>query len=80
MQDAYLQGRELHELKEVAKKSREQGMISFDQSALRAGHERKQDPTYETPLRNAGLSLGDLRLPIKLHNKRGGANRPVCRR
>jgi len=56
---------EIHELKEVIKKSREQGMISFDQ-ALFDLHESGKI-TYEDALRNAD-SLNDLRLMIKLHS------------
>ncbi|MFJ4289263.1 PilT/PilU family type 4a pilus ATPase [Cupriavidus sp. NPDC089707] len=58
---------EIHELKEVIKKSREQGMISFDQALFDLYEEGKI--TYEDALRNAD-SLNDLRLMIKLHSAR----------
>lgn len=60
---------EVHELKEVMKKSREQGMVSFDQALFELYEADKI--TYEDALRNAD-SLNDLRLQIKLHSKRGG--------
>jgi len=56
---------EIHELKEVIKKSREQGMVSFDQALFDLYEEGKI--TYEDALRNAD-SLNDLRLMIKLHS------------
>ena len=56
---------EIHELKEVIKKSREQGMISFDQALFELYEQGKI--TYEDALRNAD-SLNDLRLMIKLHS------------
>ncbi|KFL20819.1 twitching motility family protein [Ralstonia pickettii] len=68
VQDLIFKG-EVHELKEVMKKSREQGMISFDQALFDLYEENKI--TYEDALRNAD-SLNDLRLQIKLHSKRGG--------
>ncbi|AOZ00740.1 type IV pili twitching motility protein PilT [Cupriavidus sp. USMAHM13] len=58
---------EIHELKEVIKKSREQGMISFDQALFDLYEEDKI--SYEDALRNAD-SLNDLRLMIKLHSTR----------
>jgi len=58
---------EIHELKEVIKKSREQGMISFDQALFDLYESGKI--TYEDALRNAD-SLNDLRLMIKLHGTR----------
>lgn len=58
---------EIHELKEVIKKSREQGMISFDQALFELYETEKI--TYEDALKNAD-SLNDLRLMIKLHSKR----------
>ncbi len=60
---------EVHELKEVMKKSREQGMVTFDQALFELYEADKI--TYEDALRNAD-SLNDLRLQIKLHGKRGG--------
>lgn len=57
---------EVHEIKEVMKKSREIGMQTFDQALFdhfEAGH-----ITYEDALRNAD-SVNDLRLQIKLHGK-----------
>ena len=58
---------EIHELKEVIKKSREQGMISFDQALFELYEAEKI--TYEDALKNAD-SLNDLRLMIKLHSAR----------
>ncbi|MNS97043.1 Twitching mobility protein [compost metagenome] len=58
---------EIHELKEVIKKSREQGMISFDQALFELYEEEKI--AYEDALKNAD-SLNDLRLMIKLHSAR----------
>ncbi|MFO4818238.1 type IV pili twitching motility protein PilT, partial [Salmonella enterica subsp. enterica serovar Rissen] len=63
VQDLIFKG-EVHELKEVMKKSREQGMISFDQALFELYEQNKI--TYEDALRNAD-SLNDLRLQIKLH-------------
>jgi twitching motility protein PilU len=57
---------EVHEIKEIMKKSRELGMQTFDQ-ALFDLYEAGQI-TYEDALRNAD-SLNDLRLQIKLHGK-----------
>jgi twitching motility protein PilU len=57
---------EVHEIKEIMKKSREIGMQTFDQALFdhfEAGH-----ITYEDALRNAD-SVNDLRLQIKLHGK-----------
>ena len=57
---------EVHEIKEIMKKSRELGMQTFDQALFdhfEAGH-----ITYEDALRNAD-SLNDLRLQIKLYGK-----------
>lgn len=68
VQDLIFKG-EVHELKEVMKKSREQGMISFDQALFELYEADKI--TYEDALRNAD-SLNDLRLQIKLHSKRAG--------
>ena len=57
---------EVHEIKEIMKKSRELGMQTFDQ-ALFDLHE-KEVIAYEDALRNAD-SVNDLRLMIKLHSK-----------
>ena len=57
---------EVHEIKEIMKKSRELGMQTFDQALFdlyEAGR-----ITYEDALRNAD-SVNDLRLQIKLHGK-----------
>ena len=57
---------EVHEIKEVMKRSRELGMQTFDQSLFdlfEAGR-----ISYEDALRNAD-SINDLRLQIKLHGK-----------
>jgi twitching motility protein PilU len=57
---------EVHEIKEVMKKSRELGMVTFDQALFdlfEAGH-----ISYEDALRNAD-SINDLRLKIKLDSK-----------
>ena len=57
---------EVHEIKEIMKKSRELGMQTFDQALFdlyEAGR-----ITYEDALRNAD-SINDLRLQIKLHGK-----------
>ena len=58
---------EVSEIKELMKRSREQGMQTFDQ-ALFDLYEGFQI-TYEDALRNAD-SVNDLRLQIKLHSKR----------
>ncbi|MEI7611703.1 MAG: PilT/PilU family type 4a pilus ATPase [Betaproteobacteria bacterium] len=57
---------EVHEMKEVMKKSRELGMQTFDQALF--DHHEAGRITYEDALRNAD-SLNDLRLQIKLHGK-----------
>ena len=57
---------EVHEIKEIMKKSRELGMQTFDQ-ALFDLYENGRI-TYEDALRNAD-SINDLRLQIKLHGK-----------
>ncbi|MGB4468290.1 MAG: PilT/PilU family type 4a pilus ATPase [Azovibrio sp.] len=57
---------EVHEIKEIMKKSRELGMQTFDQ-ALFDLYEHGRI-SYEDALRNAD-SLNDLRLQIKLHSK-----------
>ena len=58
---------EVGEIKEIMKKSREQGMQTFDQALydLFEGN----DITYEDALRNAD-SVNDLRLQIKLNSER----------
>jgi len=58
---------EVGEIKEIMKKSREQGMQTFDQALydLFEGN----DITYEDALRNAD-SVNDLRLQIKLNSQR----------
>src|SRR5512137_2224083 len=60
---------EVQEIKEVMKRSREQGMVTFDQSLFDL-HEREQI-TYEDALRNAD-SVNDVRLQIKLNSKLTG--------
>jgi twitching motility protein PilU len=57
---------DVQEIREVMKRSREQGMVTFDQ-ALFDLHE-KELITYEDALRNAD-SVNDLRLQIKLNSK-----------
>jgi len=57
---------EVQEIREVMKRSREQGMLTFDQ-ALFDLHERELI-SYEDALRNAD-SVNDLRLQIKLNSK-----------
>ncbi|MBV8209471.1 MAG: PilT/PilU family type 4a pilus ATPase [Burkholderiaceae bacterium] len=57
---------DVQEIREVMKRSREQGMITFDQ-ALYDLHERELI-SYEDALRNAD-SVNDLRLQIKLNSK-----------
>ena len=57
---------EVHEIKEIMKKSRELGMVTFDQ-ALFDLYEGGQ-VSYEDALRNAD-SVNDLRLNIKLHGR-----------
>jgi twitching motility protein PilU len=57
---------EVHEIREVMKRSREQGMQTFDQ-ALFELHEQELI-SYEDALRNAD-SVNDLRLQIKLNSK-----------
>jgi twitching motility protein PilU len=57
---------EVHEIKEIISKSREQGMQTFDQ-ALFDLHE-SDTISYEDALRNAD-SINDLRLKIKLKGK-----------
>ena len=58
----------VHEMKDLMKRSREHGMITFDQALFELyenGH-----ISYEEALRNAD-SINDLRLNIKLNSKRG---------
>ena len=57
---------EVHEIKEIMKKSRELGMQTFDQALFDLFEAGKI--SYEDALRNAD-SLNDLRLQIKLHGK-----------
>jgi pilus retraction protein PilT len=57
---------EVHEIKEIMKKSRELGMQTFDQSLFDLYEAGKI--SYEDALRNAD-SVNDLRLTIKLHDK-----------
>ncbi|WP_395823672.1 PilT/PilU family type 4a pilus ATPase [Collimonas sp.] len=57
---------DVHEIKEIMKKSREIGMQTFDQALFDLYEEDKI--TYEDALRNAG-SVNDLRLSIKLRSK-----------
>ena len=57
---------DVHEIKEIMKKSRELGMQTFDQALFDLFEADKI--SYEDALRNAD-SLNDLRLMIKLHGK-----------
>ena len=57
---------EVHEIKEIMKKSRELGMQTFDQSLFDLYESGKI--SYEDALRNAD-SVNDLRLTIKLYGK-----------
>jgi twitching motility protein PilU len=57
---------EVHEIKEVMKRSRDQGMQTFDQSLFDL-HESELI-SYEDALRNAD-SVNDLRLQVKLNSK-----------
>jgi twitching motility protein PilU len=57
---------EVHEIKEIMKKSRELGMQTFDQALFDIYEEGKI--SYEDALRNAD-SVNDLRLNIKLNSK-----------
>ena len=57
---------EVHEIKEVMKKSRELGMQTFDQALF--DHYEAGRISYEDALRNAD-SINDLRLQIKLYGK-----------
>ena len=57
---------DVHEIKEIMKRSRELGMQTFDQALFDLFEEGKI--SYEDALRNAD-SINDLRLQIKLHSK-----------
>ena len=57
---------EVHEIKEIMKKSRELGMQTFDQALFDLYEADKI--SYEDALRNAD-SVNDLRLNIKLNSK-----------
>ena len=58
---------EISEIKELMKRSREQGMQTFDQALFDLYEAGKV--TYEDALRNAD-SVNDLRLQIKLNSER----------
>ena len=64
---------DVHEIKEIMKKSRELGMQTFDQALFDLYEADKI--SYEDALRNAD-SVNDLRLSIKLHGK--SAPEPVA--
>ncbi|MGK5080664.1 PilT/PilU family type 4a pilus ATPase [Janthinobacterium sp. HLX7-2] len=66
---------QVHEIKELMKKSREHGMQTFDQ-ALFDLHETGHI-SYEDALRNAD-SVNDLRLAIKLHGKTAPQPAPLA--
>ena len=61
---------DVHEIKEIMKRSRELGMQTFDQALFDLFEEDKI--SYEDALRNAD-SVNDLRLTIKLHSKNARA-------
>jgi twitching motility protein PilU len=61
---------DVHEIKEIMKRSRELGMQTFDQALFDLFEEDKI--SYEDALRNAD-SVNDLRLAIKLHSKNAKA-------
>jgi twitching motility protein PilU len=61
---------DVHEIKEIMKRSRELGMQTFDQALFDLFEEDKIG--YEDALRNAD-SINDLRLAIKLHSKNAKA-------
>ena len=65
IQDLIFKG-EVHEIKEIMKKSRELGMQTFDQHLFELYE--NGSITYEDALRNAD-SVNELRLMIKLHGK-----------
>jgi twitching motility protein PilU len=62
---------DVHEIKEIMKRSRELGMQTFDQALFDLFEEDKI--SYEDALRNAD-SVNDLRLAIKLHSKNAKAS------
>lgn len=62
---------EVHEIKEIMKRSRELGMQTFDQALFDLFEADKI--SYEDALRNAD-SVNDLRLAIKLHSKNSKAS------
>jgi twitching motility protein PilU len=66
---------EIHEIKELMKKSRELGMQTFDQHLFDLFDSGQI--SYEDALRNAD-SVNDLRLNIKLHSKEA-KNRDIAR-
>lgn len=57
---------DVHEIKEIMKRSRELGMCTFDQALFELFEEGRI--SYEDALRNAD-SVNDLRLQIKLHSR-----------
>ena len=61
---------EVHEIKEIMKRSRELGMQTFDQALFDLFEQDRI--SYEDALRNAD-SVNDLRLSIKLHSKNARA-------
>ncbi len=61
---------EIHEIKEIMKRSRELGMQTFDQALFDLFE--SDHISYEDALRNAD-SVNDLRLTIKLHSKNARA-------
>jgi twitching motility protein PilU len=61
---------DVHEIKEIMKRSRELGMQTFDQALFDLFEDDKI--SYEDALRNAD-SVNDLRLTIKLHSKNARA-------
>ncbi|MDD5295563.1 MAG: PilT/PilU family type 4a pilus ATPase [Rhodocyclaceae bacterium] len=65
---------EIHEIKEIMKRSRELGMQTFDQSLFDL-HEAGKI-SYEDALRNAD-SVNDLRLQIKLNSKEARKRNPA---
>ncbi len=67
---------EVHKLKELMKKSREQGMVTFDQSLF--DHYEGGEISYQDALRYAD-SANEVRLMIKLHGTRDkGAELDGC--
>ena len=62
---------DVHEIKEIMKRSRELGMQTFDQALF--DHFENEKISYEDALRNAD-SVNDLRLAIKLHSKNAKAS------